>query len=408
MSISCLSQVALDYVGGGSDKVYVIQVQEHDVTAGKMYVAMGYYGRRGSGLSTAEKYKGPSLASAQAAADRLEKEKRGKGYSTMTVAPGTRITGLPSSAPVFGGASVPGPASAPGTTAAPAAPAIVGIIPMRAQVLDEADLEKYLTDSNWVCQKKYDGERSPASLRRSGITATNLKGVVRTLAADSEAELKRLLAMPDFGDERETVVDGEEMPGGVYVIYDVTTLRDNDVRKLPFEERYAMLEELLADHLGLLAPTAFSEAEKRAMLAQARAENWEGLMFRDVSGDYVHGRTSVILKFKLWASATCRVLTANAKRSIQVAVRDEKDDEVFIGNVTVPVSMDVPEVDSLVEVRYLYVHDGGSLYQPVLLGTRTDKDEADLRSSLRAAPPEKGGSTVVAIDPSGSMLPAAA
>jgi hypothetical protein len=101
------------------------------------------------------------------------------------------------------------------------------------------------------------------------------------------------------------------------------------------------------------------------------------------------------------------VLTANAKRSIQVAVRDEKDDEVFIGNVTVPVSMDIPEVDSLVEVRYLYIHDGGSLYQPVLLGVRTDKDEADLRSSLRAAPPEKSIGSATALDPSGSMAAAA-
>jgi ATP-dependent DNA ligase/predicted DNA-binding WGR domain protein len=402
MSLTCLSQVALDYVAGTSNKIYVIQVQQDDSGSGTEYVASGYYGKRGATLSTAEKYRGTNLASAQAAANRLEKEKRGKGYSDMAVSPGTRIVGMPSSVPVWGGAS------APGTPApAPTAPTITGPVPMRANVLDEADLEKYLTDPNWVCQKKYDGERSPASLRRGAITATNLKGIVRSLAATSEGELKRLLAMPDFGDERETLVDGEEMPGGVYVIYDVLTLRDNDVRKLPFEERFAMLEELLADHLGLLAPTAFSEAEKRAMLAQARIENWEGLMFRKVSGDYVHGRTDVILKFKLWASATCRVLTANAKRSIQVAVRDEKDDEVFIGNVSVPVSMDIPEVDSLVEVRYLYIHDGGSLYQPVLLGVRTDKDEADLRSSLRAAPPEKSISSAIALDPSGSMAAAA-
>ncbi|KVP75541.1 WGR domain-containing protein [Burkholderia ubonensis] len=402
MTVTCLHQVALDYVGGGSDKIYVVQVQQHDLPGGTEYAAVGYYGRRGSRLSTAQKYKGPSLATARADADKLEREKRGKGYSDMTVAAGTPISGMPAGTPVFGGASAPG-AAAP----APAAPVVVGVIPMRAEVLAEDDLEKYLTDPNWIVQKKYDGERSPVSLRRKAITATNLKGVARGLTATAEGELKKLLALPDFGDERETVVDGEEMPGGIYVIYDVTTLRDNDVRKLPFEERYAMLEMLLADNLGLLAPTAFTEAEKRAMLAQAQAENWEGLMFRDISGTYVHGRTSFILKYKLWQSCTCRVLTVNAKRSIQVAVRDEKDNEVFIGNVTVPPSLDIPEVDALVEVRYLYAMDGGSLYQPVLLGTRTDKDEADLRSSLKAAPPEKR-SAVVSPDTSGSMMAAAA
>lgn len=389
MTLTCLSQVALDYTGGGSDKVYVVQVQQNDGPAGTEYIAIGYYGRRGSTLSTAEKYRGVSQPSAQAAADRLEKEKRGKGYGTMTVAAGVRISGMPTSAPVFGGASAPG-APTP-TAAAAAAKAVIGIIPMRANVLDEKDLEKYLTDPNWVAQKKYDGERAPVSIRRSGLTGTNLKGMARGMAASSEAELKKIVARPDFGDERETLVDGEELPGGVYVIYDVTTLRDNDVRKLGYDERYSALEELLADNLGLLAPTAWTEADKRAMLDQARTENWEGLMFRQIDSPYVNGRTGFILKFKLWASCTCRVLTANATRSIQVAVRDEKDNEVFIGNVTVPVNQDIPDPDDLVEVRYLYAMDGGSLYQPVLLHVRTDKDEADVRSSLRAAPPEKRG-----------------
>lgn len=386
MSLTCLSQTALDYVDGRSDKLYIVQVQEDDSGAGVEYVAVGYYGRRGSTLSTAQKYRGPSRASADAAADRMVREKTGKGYSSMAVAAGAKITGMPASAPTFGGASVGSPSSA-----APVTKPVVGIVPMRAEVLAEADLEAYLTDPNWVVQRKYDGERSPVSMRRSGLTATNLKGTQRTLAASSEAELKTLLALPDFGDERETTVDGEELPGGIYVIYDVVTLRDNDVRKLAFDERFAMLEELLAGNLGLLAPTAWTEAEKRAMLDQARAENWEGLMFRSASGTYVNGRTSFILKFKLWDSCTCRVLTVNAKRSIQVAVRDADNNEVFIGNVTVPVNQDIPEPDDLVEVRYLYAMAGGCLYQPTLLGIRTDKDEADLRSSLRPAPPEKGG-----------------
>jgi hypothetical protein len=99
-------------------------------------------------------------------------------------------------------------------------------------------------------------------------------------------------------------------------------------------------------------------------------------------------------------------MTANAKRSIQVAVLNDAGDEEFVGNVTVPPSMDIPELDSLVEVRYLYVLGAtGSLYQPVLLHVRSDKDDADLRSSLRPAPPEKSGAV---IDMSGSMLPEAA
>lgn len=400
MSVSCLSQVTLDYVGGGSDKVYVVQVQQHDLAAGTEFVAIGYYGRRGSSLSKAEKYRGPSQASAQAAADRLEREKRGKGYSDMPVAAGTRIPGMPSDAPVFGGASAAAPS-------APSVPkkTIVGILPMLATVADETRAEELMADPDYVTQCKYDGERVTVSLRRSGIQAANRKGEARPLTGPAEAELKKLLALPDFGEERETVLDGELM-GDVYVVYDLVTLRDNDMKKRSFDERYAALEELLADNLGLLAPTAWTEEEKRAMLARAHKEGWEGIMYRNVNADYVTGRSPNLLKHKLWATCTCRVLTANTQRSIQVALLDETGNEVFVGNVTVPVNQDVPEPDDLVEVRYLYAMEGGSLYQPTLLGVRTDLDEADLRSSLRAAPPEKRGAAEAAVtvhDTSGSM-----
>lgn len=398
MSVTCLNQASLDYIGGGSDKVYVVQVQQHDLAAGTEYRAVGYYGRRGSTLSTAEKYKGPNLPAAQAAADRLEKEKRGKGYSTMTVAAGTRISGMPASAPVFGGASV--------ASAVPSMPkkTIVGILPMLAMVADEVRAEELMSDANYAAQCKYDGERVTISLRRGVIQAANRKGEPRPLTGPVEVELKKLLALPDFSDERETVLDGELM-GDVYVAYDLVMLRDNDMKKRSFDERYAALEELLADHLGLLAPTAWTEEEKREMLARANREGWEGVVYRKVDADYVTGRTPNLLKHKLWDTCTCRVLTANTQRSIQVALRDEMNNEVFVGNVTVPVNQDIPDPDDLVEVRYLYAMAGGSLYQPTLLGLRTDLDEADLRSTLRAAPPEKRGAaeSVVLSDVSGTI-----
>lgn len=387
MTTICINQVALEYVGGGSDKLYIIQVQEEVLpgTGTIEYRCVGYYGRRGASLSEATKYRGPCKASARAAADKLEREKRGKGYGTMSVSSGARITGMPASAPVFGGASVPSAAAA-----AKPAKARVGVLPMLAVTATESAVQDMLAHPDYVTQSKYDGERVVVSLRRSGIVATNRKGEERPLTAPVLEALTKVLALPDFGDERETVLDGELM-GDVYVAYDLITLRDNDVRKQSFEERFANLEELLIGHAHLLAPTAWTEAEKREMLAEAERLEWEGVMFRKVTGGYASGRSNDLIKHKLWATATCRVLTANAKRSIQVALRDENDTEVFVGNVTVPANQEVPELDSLVEVRYLYALEGGSLYQPTLLGVRNDLDEADRRADLRQAPPEKRG-----------------
>lgn len=385
MTLTCTHQVTLENRTGGSDKIYVVQVQ-HDDTTGA-YLAVGYYGRRGSSLSRAEKYNGPSAAAAKSAADKLEREKRTKsGYTDHVLAPGATIPGMPAGVPKFGGTSTA--SSAPAATTI--AKAIVGVLPMLAKEADEKRAAELMDDSDWGMQCKYDGERVTVSLRRSGIQAANRKGEARPLTAPAEAALKKLLAMPDFGDERETVVDGELM-GDVYVIYDLITLRDNDAKSMSCMERYSALEELLQDHSHLLAPMAWTTDEKRAMMAKAQLEKWEGVMFRDLNAKYSNGRTVSLLKHKFWATCTCRVLTTNAARSVQVALLNEKGDEEFCGNVTVPINQDIPEVDGLVEVRYLYAHDGGSLYQPTLIGPRDDKDEADLRSSLRPAPPEKRG-----------------
>ena len=127
------------------------------------------------------------------------------------------------------------------------------------------------------------------------------------------------------------------------------------------------------------------------MLEQARAENWEGLILRNVYAEYAAGtRSENVLKYKFWESATCRVLGVNDKRSIQLGLL-QYGTLVNVGNCTVPANQIIPEVDSLVEVRYLYAHESGSLFQPTLLCVRHDKDLPDDRTTLRTTPPEKRG-----------------
>ena len=43
---------------------------------------------------------------------------------------------------------------------------------------------------------------------------------------------------------------------------------------------------------------------------------------------------------------------------------------VGVGNVTIPVNHEIPGEGDLIHVRYLYAFRGGSLYQPVYLGSR--------------------------------------
>ncbi|MCA2999918.1 MAG: WGR domain-containing protein [Rhodocyclaceae bacterium] len=72
----------LEFVNSSSDKFYSIQVRESsDGKGGKVYTTVATYGRNGvSNPAQAQKYEGPSRRAAEAALDKVRKEKLAKGY----------------------------------------------------------------------------------------------------------------------------------------------------------------------------------------------------------------------------------------------------------------------------------------------------------------------------------------
>ncbi len=393
---TCLSSESLHYIGGSSDKLYVVQVEKTVDGASTTYQANCYYGRNGATLKLTQKYNNTSRVTAETKAGTVLTEKLREGYKTMaTLAPG-----LPSGTPTLGGSGVTGAASSGGSSPAPS---FTGPEVMLASDLsrenEDAEFSALLSNPNWIMQKKYDGERCVVSVSRAAISAYNKKGASRPLAQNTMDEIKRLVAMPIFGDGKEVILDGEVMSGGDFVAYDILTYAGMDVRPFGFEDRYGHLEVLLTSLVpGMLAPCAWSEAEKRAMLKQATIESWEGLIGRDLYGTYSAGRAKALIRYKLWESVTARVLTRNAKRSVQVGLLQDpgSKEEIACGNVTIPPNVDLPELDSLIEIRYLYAHVGGSLYQPTYKGPRWDKEEADCVQSLRRPPAERLAATAAA------------
>lgn len=100
-----------------------------------------------------------------------------------------------------------------------------------------------------------------------------------------------------------------------------------------------------------------------------------GVVFKHLDAPYIAGRPAsggTQRKFKLTASATCRVATRNSsKRSVSLELT-QGDRWVGVGNVTIPANYPIPEVGALCEVEYLYAFRGGSLFQPVHRGVRDD------------------------------------
>jgi bifunctional non-homologous end joining protein LigD len=69
------------------------------------------------------------------------------------------------------------------------------------------------------------------------------------------------------------------------------------------------------------------------------------------------------------------------RRSVKIGLLDSNRSNVSkgqmmipVGNVTIPPNYDVPAAGDVVEVEYLYAYKGGSIYQPVYRGKRTDID----------------------------------
>jgi bifunctional non-homologous end joining protein LigD len=67
----------------------------------------------------------------------------------------------------------------------------------------------------------------------------------------------------------------------------------------------------------------------------------------------------------------------NQRRSVSLLLLDG-DEEVAAGNVTIPPSVEMPGIGTIVEVRYLYAFkESRSVYQPVFLGVRDDLEPID-------------------------------
>lgn len=344
-SATALQSIALYYQEGSSDKVYHATIEAQ----GDGFVVNFAYGRRGSTLNVGTKTQKPvSRESAEKIYGKLVAEKTGKGYTE-------KQGGV-----AFAGTDKAGRVS--------------GLIPQLLNDItgDEAALEKFVLDDEWIAQEKKDGERR---MTKDG-SGVNRKGLLVPLKEAIATEVARVIPSG--------ALDSEEV-GDVLHIFDILILNGRDLRALDWEERNLELVNLF-DQSSVSAgsrlcyvPVARGTKEKRSLIAQVRAAGGEGVVFKRRSAKYTPGRPNSggdQVKFKFTASASTIVTGHNEKRSVNIAVRNDRE-IIGVGNVTIPPSAEVPPVGTIIEVRYLYAYRGGSLFQPTYRGIRSDLDESD-------------------------------
>lgn len=250
---------------------------------------------------------------------------------------------------------------------------------IEVQLLNKITKEEALrlcTDPAWVAQEKHDGERRPVIVKDGTASGTNrygeFTGGMRTDVANG------------INTSIDMVVDTEDL-GTYLAAFDLLEYNGQDLRSLPFIDRYTKLTEIADANPSLRISTlAVTTEEKQALFARVTADNGEGLVFKRANASFTAGRPNSggdQLKFKLYDEASVIVMKINTKRSFQMGVLDENGDPVLVGNCTIPANQPIPAVGDVIEVSYLYAYQGGSLFQPTYNKARSDQRQNECKQS---------------------------
>lgn len=346
-----IESASLYFKEGSSDKVYYATLEQD----GDNCVVNFSYGRRGSALKSGSKTSKPvSLKEAKVIFDKLVKEKTGKGYRYIAdaVAKEIHVAGNPPDTPTESKCVLLNP-------------------------IEDEELEKYLSDSNWIAQQKIDGVRFMLHKTKDKINAYNRRGLYANIPTDLYNFAKSI--------EGDFLVDGE-LVGDIFYTFDILEHNENDLRQEPFHSRFTILQNWVNNNpceLIKLTET-HSKDNKVSFYEKLVKENQEGIVFKHCDAHYYVGRPASggkYVKYKFYSTCSCIVTDVNNKRSVSIGLFSGKK-LVDAGNVTIPINFEIPNKDDIVEVRYLYARkQSGSLYQPVYLGKRTDIPREDCKQS---------------------------
>ncbi len=347
-----IAKTSLYYSEGSSDKEYHAEIVE--VAGGN--VVNFRYGRRGASLTSGTKTSSPvDFAQAKKIYDKLVKEKTAKGYTpdvSGAAYQGTERAGLKSD-----------------------------FTPQLLNPITEEEAMRLIKDDRWAAQEKMDGERRAAHADGGGVFGINRKGLVVPLP---QAIADELQSIADF--KGAIRVDGEII-GDILHVFDLHIHQGVRMHPEPWQKRMRLAINVLSgcQHIKAL-PAALTQRGKLSLWNKVKAAHGEGVVFKRLDSPVTAGRPNTggdWLKFKFTESASCCVLEVNSgKRSVRIGLLDtSKRPDVIkgqpmipVGNVTIPPNHDVPAAGEIVEVEYLYAYKGGSIYQPVYRGKRTDLD----------------------------------
>ena len=354
MNSVVIQSTSLYFKDDTSDKVYNVTLEESEGG----YIVNCSWGRRGSALQSATQTKSPvSIDKAISIYQKKITDKTSKGYVPT-----------PDS---FN--SLSNPILVPDTTKPHES--ICNLL----NPIEEDQTKELIADPNWIMQEKMDGVRMVATRKEDSITAVSRTGREATIPK----EVYDILLSTSV---QNYVIDGE-LVGNVYHVFDLLRLQAMDfAAKNTFEERYEALVELFdgIDDTNLKVVKCYTGKEK--VKAFEKLQSAEGVVFKLKTAFYKAGRPASggnYLKHKFYKSCSAIVTKINDKRSVSLSLIEDKPEPlseykfgknmITVGNCTIPVNHDFPQMGDIVEIKYLYARKpSNALYQPSYLGKRTD------------------------------------
>lgn len=240
----------------------------------------------------------------------------------------------------------------------------------------EKVLERYITDPLWFFQKKEDGVHVLASRNKAGkVDTRNRKGGLHGVPMP----LIRLLAQM----APETMLDGEKLHEGGFVVFDMLYEAGRDLRLLPYGERllailewYTKFVESTRSGLIRVIETAVDTTTKRALAKRLRAQNAEGFIIKSAKAPYTPGRwedwrMNTMLRVKFTKSMSVLVERRNGgdtKASFEMYLLDANKEWRNIGTVSAQQFYKrlEPGQRAIAEVTYLYATPENAVVQPRL------------------------------------------
>lgn len=236
--------------------------------------------------------------------------------------------------------------------------------------VNEAQLERLMTDDNYAMSQKIDGHR--IFIQTDPLVTRTRSGEERDLPPD----LRELFA--SF--KGRWVFDGEILDKTFHP-FDILVTPKGDIRQWPWETRHMLLLKLKGHFNGSvdIVRNAITTNDKRVLFDKCVANNSEGVVFARRDGVYRKRKTGSLYKFKFvkQVDGFVTAMNVNGKDNFELSVYDG-DLVVPIANVSA-LTGDGPqlEVGSVVTVNALYATKDNRLYQPVKPILRTDKSALD-------------------------------